>query len=546
MPAGKTIGHEPLNFQKEEVKMKKSIVWPVMSLLLVSGLYACGGGGGSTPAADTAAPSAPAGLNAAAASSTSVACSWQAATDNVGVTGYKVYRNGTQIETTSNTAYTDDIGLISNTTYTYTVAAYDAAGNVSAQSAPARAKTLAASLRVRVVDYAHAPVTGATVVLGNSVGAMLSSGITDVNGEYTFDTPPLNATVTSVQIVTGQSWSYDINIAYDVNSSEVTLGLPLGNSDSNAPGVGPNPIGTLTLNVSNATGTATRNSVFIGNTKYASNTLVTQGTYTVNLSDIQSDNKLSIFAVSYDVNDQPVHYGALLDQICSDGTTTSISVDQPVSFVQYQMTNIPSASMFNEYFFYSRKGVRLPGSAYTYTPLTSATTATSLVHYYLPEVGDDSSYLFTVNDGSLDGITFKGWGTAVFSNQSVDLGHPTIPSNLMVSYATGTATSTLSWSGDASAGVLYGNGNAGASNFYFTAAPSRTSIRFPQLPNSVAGAWPVGIGWFCVQEDIASFLGGYEDFLAKWDLLSSGTWTYPASGVSKTSFGYFGLSILTP
>jgi chitodextrinase len=52
----------------------------------------------------------------------------------VRVAGYRVYRNGTLIATTSSTSYTDAY-LARWTTYRYTVAAYDAAGNRSAQSA---------------------------------------------------------------------------------------------------------------------------------------------------------------------------------------------------------------------------------------------------------------------------------------------------------------------------------------------------------------------------------------------------------------------------
>ncbi|WP_051710537.1 carbohydrate-binding module family 20 domain-containing protein [Andreprevotia chitinilytica] len=84
-------------------------------------------------AADTTAPTVPTGLTSTAVGSNTVALSWTASTDNVGVTGYKVYRNGTQVGTTTTTSYTDS-GLSASTAYSYTVAAYDAAGNTSAVS----------------------------------------------------------------------------------------------------------------------------------------------------------------------------------------------------------------------------------------------------------------------------------------------------------------------------------------------------------------------------------------------------------------------------
>ncbi|MFZ2170635.1 MAG: hypothetical protein WAW61_13490, partial [Methylococcaceae bacterium] len=78
--------------------------------------------------------------------------SWAASSDNVVVTGYKIYRNGVQIATATTTSYSNT-GLSASTAYTYTVSAYDAAGNVSRQTASATASTRAArnNLRDRLV-----------------------------------------------------------------------------------------------------------------------------------------------------------------------------------------------------------------------------------------------------------------------------------------------------------------------------------------------------------------------------------------------------------
>jgi chitodextrinase len=92
------------------------------------------------PPADTTAPTAPQGLTATPTSSTSVGLAWQASTDAVGVTGYQVSRDGTRVGTPAGTTFTDS-GLTAATTYRYTVSAVDAAGNVSAASAPATATT---------------------------------------------------------------------------------------------------------------------------------------------------------------------------------------------------------------------------------------------------------------------------------------------------------------------------------------------------------------------------------------------------------------------
>ena len=93
-----------------------------------------------TSSSDTTAPTVPTGLTANGSSTTQVDLSWIASSDNVGVTGYRVFRNGSPVATPATTAY-QDTGLTPGTTYTYTVSAFDAAGNESAQSASASATT---------------------------------------------------------------------------------------------------------------------------------------------------------------------------------------------------------------------------------------------------------------------------------------------------------------------------------------------------------------------------------------------------------------------
>ena len=71
-------------------------------------------------AADTTPPSTPTGLSAAAISLSQINLSWTASTDNLGVAGYGVFRNGLQVGTTSATTYSD-IGLLAGTSYSYAI-----------------------------------------------------------------------------------------------------------------------------------------------------------------------------------------------------------------------------------------------------------------------------------------------------------------------------------------------------------------------------------------------------------------------------------------
>ena len=97
--------------------------------------------GGSTMASvtvnvasgDVTPPSTPRNLTAQATSRSQVNLSWAASADDVAVAGYNIYRDGHQVATSPTTAFSDT-GLDSSTTYTYNIAAFDAAGNNSAQS----------------------------------------------------------------------------------------------------------------------------------------------------------------------------------------------------------------------------------------------------------------------------------------------------------------------------------------------------------------------------------------------------------------------------
>jgi hypothetical protein len=82
---------------------------------------------------DTTPPSVPTGLTATPASSSAINLQWNASSDNVGVAGYIVRRDGVQIATPTGTSFADS-GLSAATTYSYTVAARDAAGNTSAET----------------------------------------------------------------------------------------------------------------------------------------------------------------------------------------------------------------------------------------------------------------------------------------------------------------------------------------------------------------------------------------------------------------------------
>jgi hypothetical protein len=84
-------------------------------------------------APDGQAPSAPLNVSAVAVSSSQVNLSWTASTDNIGIAGYDIYRNGAFVRSSS-TATASDSPMLGSTWYSYGVIARDGAGNPSTAS----------------------------------------------------------------------------------------------------------------------------------------------------------------------------------------------------------------------------------------------------------------------------------------------------------------------------------------------------------------------------------------------------------------------------
>jgi glucose/arabinose dehydrogenase len=85
-------------------------------------------------AVDSVPPSAPANLRSTGKSSTTTSLAWDAATDNIAVTGYDVYQHGQLMKSVGNVLATTVDGLTPNTDYEWAVFAKDAAGNLSPAS----------------------------------------------------------------------------------------------------------------------------------------------------------------------------------------------------------------------------------------------------------------------------------------------------------------------------------------------------------------------------------------------------------------------------
>lgn len=240
--------------------------------------------GSSGGAGDNEAPSTPSGLQASLQAKSTVQLSWQAATDNVGVTGYNVYRDGIKIANATSTSYLDLGPTIGNRTYE--ISAYDTAGNESAKSAPV-------TIEVKDNTAPTAP-TNLTATPNETNVALQWSAATDDVGVTSYD---IYRTALKIGTVNGSTLNYtDISVPFGTHSYTIKAVDAAGNtsaasntititlSDTQAPSAPANLKGTVTNTTIALTWDAATDNVGVKNYQVFRNTThiatVTTTTYT--------------------------------------------------------------------------------------------------------------------------------------------------------------------------------------------------------------------------------------------------------------------------
>src|ERR1700733_7780098 len=154
------------------------------------------------PASDTTPPAVPAPPTSGGVYPTSIMLNWSTTADNVGVAAYNLYRNGQLLTTSSRLTYFDQ-NLTPGETYTYTVDAFDASGNVSGLSAPLVIETTDTTPPSVPANLTVTGVTSTTITLSWSP----STGIGGVGGYRILS----GSSPTSMSIVaspTTTSWTF--------------------------------------------------------------------------------------------------------------------------------------------------------------------------------------------------------------------------------------------------------------------------------------------------------------------------------------------------
>ncbi|MGC9375277.1 MAG: GEVED domain-containing protein [Bacteroidales bacterium] len=169
---------------------------------------------------DTQAPTAPTNLSASNISENSFTLSWNASTDNVGVTGYDVYQNGSFLNSVTGTS-ANISGLSAGTTYNYYVKAKDAAGNVSAASS-----TISVTTDESVAEYCESKGSNYSyewigkVTIGTYSNTSGAAGYTDFTSEVITLEAGTSVDVSLVPEFSGSTYNEYWKIWIDYNNDK--------------------------------------------------------------------------------------------------------------------------------------------------------------------------------------------------------------------------------------------------------------------------------------------------------------------------------------
>jgi len=185
-------------------------------------------------------PSVPTDLNGTAISPSSILLTWTASTGNVAATGYNVYRDGAPIGTSTTASYSDT-GLTAATAYAYSISAYTAAGDTSAQTASVSVTTQLSgaqtcqvtdvtTLTAALADAAANPSATFTINLAPGTYTLAPSALADLSIAGTTLQGP---TSDSPAILDGSALTD--GVIFNITASVVTLSnLKLTNAANHA------------------------------------------------------------------------------------------------------------------------------------------------------------------------------------------------------------------------------------------------------------------------------------------------------------------------
>jgi chitodextrinase len=393
---------------------------------------------GASP--DITPPSVPTGLSMSGRSAPEIDLTWNASTDDVGVTGYHVYRNGTLVGTPTTPGY-DDAGLTPNTSYSYTVSAFDASQNESAQSSPLVVSTLADTSPPSVPTNLHQ--TGQTI---SSISIAWDASSDNVgvanyqiyrNGQLVKTQSGTSYTDTGLAVYTTYSYNITANDAAN-NGSNLSSTLVGGTAaDTSPPSVPDNisetarTVSSISLGWSASTDNVGvtgyhvyRNGVLVGSpggTSFTDTGLSVSSSYTYNVSAYDNAGNESLQSASF-------------------GAQSSDDVTPPTIPTALQTTSVRDTSISFSWTASSDDVGVVGYKVYRNGTLVGSPTGTSFTDTGLTPV---TNYAYTVKAYDAANNTSAA-STALNTQTAFDTTPPSVPTNLVATSQTDTSI-TLGW-----------------------------------------------------------------------------------------------------
>jgi chitodextrinase len=280
------------------------------------------------PVVDTTAPTA-ATLSASGTTTSTTNLSWSGATDNVAVTGYDVYRNGTLLASTTTATTYSVTGLTAATTYTFTVRAKDAAGNISVDS-----NTVSVTTSAVTISYCTASATNTNDErIGRVQFGTINNPSTGTAGYENFTAISTNVvrgsantiTITPTWTSTVYSEAYRVYIDYNQNGVFTDAGESVY---SKAGSTATTATGTITIPTTATLG-ATRMRVIM---RYSTTPTTSCGTFTYGQVE---DYTINITATAK-MNDTSLSFNVFPNPVEGDILNIS-SIEKPTTYKIYNL-----------------------------------------------------------------------------------------------------------------------------------------------------------------------------------------------------------------
>jgi endonuclease I/chitodextrinase len=202
-----------------------------------------------TEAVDTVAPSAATNLTVTATTSNSATLSWTAATDNIAVTGYDLYVNGTLRSTETGLTATVN-GLASSTAYSFYIIARDAERNSSPVSNTAEGTTKATAAGTTTCaskDFQTIPVNATSYATQTWNNAGITRTATDARTDQTLNSRAItirNGSLTSSTVANGIK---DLTVTSQLTFSGTTGSFKLNVNGTEVGTIPYSPTATTTI-----------------------------------------------------------------------------------------------------------------------------------------------------------------------------------------------------------------------------------------------------------------------------------------------------------